>query len=117
MAAIFPPVADGGVPPGPGVSNGYTPFSPVIGEGPHYYSNACTTKLPAPTQNAVSSEIAAAVDRLGFAFNTSIVTNLGDALVARIVNVPPAGGTPGQALVKNAANAPEWGYVIDAGVY
>jgi hypothetical protein len=118
MAAIFPPVSDGGVPPGPTVINGYAPAAPVIGEGPHYYSPACTTLLPALSMNAMVSEMLAFVDKAGFAWNTAIVTNMADALTTTIVNMPPAGGTPGQALVKSTpGNLPTWGAVIDAGSY
>lgn len=117
MAAIFPPASDGGVPPGTSVPNGYTPTHPVVGEGPLYFAPDCTTLLPASQPNAVISEVAAAVDRLGFAFNTGIVTNLGDALAARLVSQLPAGGAPGQALVINDVGAPMWGEPIDGGTF
>lgn len=82
MAAIFPPADKGGVPPGSNVVNGFIPTNAVIGEGPLYTSSDCTTLLTADQLNAIVSELLAAVDRLGFAFNTDRVTNLGDALQA-----------------------------------
>ena len=83
MAGVFPPLSQGGVPPGPSVVNGYTPANTVIGEGPLYVSSDCTTSLTADQMNGISSEFLAAVDRLGAPYNSSSVTNLGDALVAR----------------------------------
>jgi hypothetical protein len=82
-AAIFPPENKGGVPPGPNVCNGYTPMHSVIGEGPLYISPDCTTILTDCQMNSLASEILAAVDELGFAFNSSRVNNLGEALIAR----------------------------------
>jgi hypothetical protein len=117
MAAIFPPAAEGGVPPGPTVINGWTPVNTVIGEGPLYCSPTCTTILTDDQLNALTSEILAAVDRLGFPFNTNILTNLGDALLWLKNQIPPGGGDPGQALVKDPANIPAWGAPIDAGTY
>src|SRR5262245_60033149 len=84
MAAIFPPTDKGGVPPGPSVCNGYTPSNAVIGEGPLYVAPDCTTILTDCQINALTSEIAAAVDKLGFSYNTAIVTNLGDAITAAL---------------------------------
>jgi hypothetical protein len=69
------------------VVNGYTPEHGVIGEGPLYIAPDCTTVLTADQLNAITSEILAAVDRLGFAYNTDRITNLGDALVAVLANV------------------------------
>jgi hypothetical protein len=80
MAAIFPPADKGGVPPGPNVINGYTPNNAVIGEGPLYVAPDCTTVLTADQVNAITSEILAAVDKLGFGYNTNRVDNLGEAL-------------------------------------
>lgn len=80
MAAIFPPADKGGVPPGPNVVNGFIPANAVIGEGPLYTSTDCTTLLTADQLNAMVSELLAAVDHLGFAFNTSRIDNLGVAL-------------------------------------
>src|SRR5262245_28222516 len=80
MAGIFPPAAQGGIPPGPDAPNGYTPANAVLGEGPLYSSADCSTVLTVQQLNAMVSEILAAVDRLGFAFNAGIITNLGDAL-------------------------------------
>lgn len=85
MAAIFPPIDQGGIPPGPHTPNGYTPAHIVVGEGPLYVSDECSTVLTAEQLNAITSEILAAVDKLGFSYNSSIVTNLGDALVAKFV--------------------------------
>src|SRR5262249_15555852 len=82
MAAIFPPADKGGVPPGSNVVNGFIPTNNVIGEGPLYTSSDCTTMLTADQLNAIVSEILAAVDRLGFAYNSGHITNLGDALAA-----------------------------------
>ena len=80
MAAIFPPPAQGGVPPGSNVENGYTPSTPVIGEGPHYIGSECNTALTDGQLNAITSELLAALDKLGIAFDTGKLTNLGDAL-------------------------------------
>jgi len=80
MAAIFPPSDKGGVPPGPNVCNGYTPERGVSGEGPLYVANDCTTVLTDCQLNAVTSEILAAVDRLGFIYDSTRITNLADAL-------------------------------------
>lgn len=79
-AAIFPPQAQGGVPPGPNVCNGYTPENQVIGEGPLYVSSDCTTLLTDCQLNSIVSEILAAVDELGYAYNSDRINNLGDAL-------------------------------------
>jgi Chaperone of endosialidase len=84
MAAIFPPADKGGVPPGPNVVNGYTPGNAVIGEGPLYASSDCTTIFTAGQLNALTSEILAAVDILGFAYNANSITNLGGAIKARL---------------------------------
>lgn len=104
MAAIFPPADKGGVPPGPNVVNGYTPNNTVIGEGPLYVAPDCTTVLTADQINAITSEILAAVDKLGFAFNTDRVNNLGEALAAVLTalensKVDRAGDTMTGALV------------------
>jgi len=80
MAAIFPPSDKGGVPPGPNVCNGYTPERSVSGEGPFYVANDCTTVLTDCQLNAITSEILAAVDRLGFTYDSTRITNLADAL-------------------------------------
>jgi len=82
MAAIFPPASQGGVPPGPNVCNGYTPEHGVSGEGPLYVANDCTTTLTDCQMNALTSELLAAVDRLGFTYNSGSITNLADALTA-----------------------------------
>jgi hypothetical protein len=78
---IFPPYNKGGVPPGPNVVCAYTPQNTVIGEGPLFVSPACSTILTDCQVNAFTSEILAAVDQLGFPFNSDRVDNLGDALV------------------------------------
>lgn len=85
MAGIFPPAAQGGVPPGPNADNGYDPGIAVTGEGPLYVSNDCTTALVSGQINALASEILSAVDRLGGPFNADKITNLGDALVAMLL--------------------------------
>jgi len=81
MAAIFPPRDKGGVAPGANVCNGFTPTHQVNGDGPWYVSADCTTVLTDCQLNALTSELLAAVDRLGYPFNTNIITNVGDALV------------------------------------
>lgn len=81
MAAIFPPADKGGIPPGVNVVNGYTPVNHVVGEGPLYVSSDCTTVLTSDQMNAFTSEILAAVDKLGFPYNSTHVTNLADLLV------------------------------------
>lgn len=83
MSAIFPAAARGGVPPGPSICNGYDPEHHVIGEGPLYVAPDCTTFLTDCQLNSLASEILAAVDRLGFAFNANRVNNLGEALVSK----------------------------------
>ena len=87
MAAIFPPPARGGVPPGPSIINGFSPTNPVIGEGPYYVAPQCSTVLTDAQMNALTSEVLAAVDELGFAFNTSRIDNLGQALRAAFEHV------------------------------
>src|SRR5262245_59016164 len=82
MAAIFPPASKGGVPPGPNVCNGYTPERGVAGEGPLYVAHDCTTVLTDCQLNAITSEILAAVDRLGFVYDSGRITNLADSLAA-----------------------------------
>src|SRR5262245_30652123 len=83
MAGIFPPAGQGGVPPGPNVVNGYTPANAVLGEGPLYYSATCTTILTADALNALTSELLAALDKLGISWDAGKLTNLGDALASR----------------------------------
>ena len=80
MAAIFPPQNKGGVPPGPNVCNGFSPTHPVIGEGPSYVAPDCTTTLTDCQLNALVSELLAAVDELGFPYNSNRIDNLGQAL-------------------------------------
>jgi len=80
MAAIFPPPDRGGVPPGSNVVNGYTPANPVTGAGPYYVAPDCSTILTDGQLNALTSEVLAAVDELGFAFNSARIDNLGIAL-------------------------------------
>jgi len=107
MSAIFPPEAQGGVPPGPEVCNGYTPTHPVSGGGPFYVAHDCTTTLTDCQMNGITSEILAAVDRLGFAYDSMRVTNLADALTALFNNLSTgklniSGGTMTGPLILNA---------------
>jgi len=90
MAAIFPPADRGGVPPGTNVVNGYSPVHSVIGEGPLYVSPDCSTVLTDGQLNAISSEVLAAVDELGFAYNSSRIDNLGQALGQRFTTTDNA---------------------------
>jgi len=108
MAAIFPPEEMGGVPPGPGVVNGYIPAHTVIGNGPFYVASDCSTMLTDGQMNALTSEPLAAVDRLGFSFNANLVTNLGDALVARFdQKLDAAGGAvTGPIILPGAPTQP-----------
>jgi hypothetical protein len=120
MAAIFPPKAQGGVPPGVDVINGYTPQHPVVGgEGPLYAAPDCTTIFTAEQINAISSEILAAVDMLGWSYNSSVVNNLGVVLRALMNGQGsggiPTGGVEGQALVVDRNGAPVWGAPINGG--
>src|SRR5215471_16882279 len=87
MAAIFPPLGQGGVPPGPNICNGFTPEHRVIGEGPLYVAPDCTTALTDCNFNAIISEILSAVDALGFAYNTGRVDNLGQAFTDAIAAI------------------------------
>ena len=87
MAAIFPPQDKGGVPPGVSVVNGFTPTHPVTGEGPLFVSPDCSTILTDGQLNAITSEILAAVDELGFAYNSTRIDNLGQSLSARFNQV------------------------------
>jgi len=87
MAAIFPPADRGGVPPGPNVVNGFAPEHSVIGDGPYYVAPTCSTLLTDGQMNALTSEVLAAVDELGFAYNTSRVDNLGQALGGSFAHV------------------------------
>jgi hypothetical protein len=108
MAAIFPPENMGGVPPGPGVANGYIPAHTVIGGGPFYIASDCSTMLTDSQMNSISSEFLAAVDRMGYSFNTNLVTNLGDALIARFdLKLDAAGGAvTGPIILPGAPTAP-----------
>jgi hypothetical protein len=65
--------------------------------------------------NATTSELLAAVDLLGIAFDSSKITNLGEALITLRSGALPAGGTRGQALVINAGGNPMWGAPIEGG--
>jgi hypothetical protein len=65
--------------------------------------------------NATTSELLAAVDLLGVAFDSSKITNLGEALLLR--GALPAGGTQGQALCINVVGIPTWGAACDGGNY
>lgn len=81
VAAIFIPPDKGGVVPGPSVCNGYVPEHRVTGNGgPWYVSADCTTVLTDCVMNSLTSEILAAVDHLGYPYNSSRVDNLGEAL-------------------------------------
>lgn len=98
MAAIFPAAERGGVPPGPNAPNGLTPIHSVVGEGPLYSSSDCSTLLTVEQLNAIVSEILAVPDKLGYSFDTGKLTNMADALVARIGGagatfLPITGGT------------------------
>jgi hypothetical protein len=92
MAAIFPPSSKGGVPPGGGVAFDYVPTHPVVGEGPLFVASDCSTALTADQMNGLTSEILAAVDILGFSYNSTLVTNLGNALFARFDAVVAVAG-------------------------
>jgi|GEM_PF-1673174 len=83
MAAIFPPFDQGGKPPGVNIVNGFSPMHPVTGEGPFYVAPDCSTVLTDGQLNAITSEILAAVDELGFAYNSTRIDNLGQSLSAR----------------------------------
>ena len=87
MAAIFPPMDKGGKPPGVSIVNGFSPIHPVTGEGPFYVAPDCSTVLTDGQLNAITSEILAAVDELGFAFNSTRIDNLGQSLSARFNQV------------------------------
>lgn len=80
---VFPPEPQGGVPPSPIVCNGYMPLNTITGFGPFYIAPDCTTTLTDCQMNALSSEILAAVDLLGYPYNSNFVDNLGRALVDR----------------------------------
>jgi len=80
VAGIFPASDKNGAPPGGNVCNGYSPQNAVIGEGPLYYKNDCTTILTDCAVNAGISEILAAVDYLGVPYNANRVDNLGQAI-------------------------------------
>lgn len=77
MAGIFPTPT--GVPP-ESAENAYIPAIAPIGGAPRYYGTECQTILYAWQLNALISEILAAVDRLGYAYNSTRVDNLGAAL-------------------------------------
>lgn len=80
---VFPPKDKGGVPNSPNVCNGYTPQHPVLGDGAYWVSPDCSTTLTDCQMNGLASEFLAAVDELGYSFNTGRVDNLGRALVDR----------------------------------
>lgn len=94
MAGIFP--SPTGVPP-EDAENAYVPANAPIGGAPMYYGSECQTTLYAWALNALVSEILAAVDRLGFAYNSTRVDNLGAALADVIGAI--------QIDVTNAQNA------------
>lgn len=77
MTGIFPD--NQGVPPVSTV-RAYTPANEPLGCEPLYFDTSCTTVLTAEVMNSIISEIVAAVDKLGFAWNCDSITNLGDAL-------------------------------------
>jgi hypothetical protein len=92
MAGIFPPQAEGGVPPStPGVVNAYTPVNTVIGEGPLYADQACNTNLTDDQMNGLTSEILAAVDICGteysMTYNSNKLTNLGEVMEYRLTHI------------------------------
>jgi len=84
MAGIFP--SPTGV-PASDTDNGYEPAIPPIGGPARFYGPNCETTLYHWALNALVSEILAAVDRLGYAYNSSRVDNLGAALADVIGNI------------------------------
>ena len=84
MAGIFP--SPTGV-PASDTDNGYEPAIPPIGGPARFYGPNCETTLYYWALNALVSEILAAVDRLGYAYNSSRVDNLGAALADVIGNI------------------------------
>lgn len=78
MAGIFP--SPTGVPAAQ-AENAYEPANAPIGGPPRFYGAECQTILYAWQLNALISEILAAVDRLGYAYNSTRVDNLGAALI------------------------------------
>lgn len=84
MAGIFP--SPTGVPAADTV-NGYEPANPPIGGPARFYGPNCETTLYYWAINALTSEILAAVDRLGYAYNPTRVDNLGAALAEVIGNI------------------------------
>lgn len=84
MAGIFP--SPTGV-PAANTDNGYEPALAPIGGPARFYGRECQTQLYHWALNALTSEILAAVDRLGYAYNSGRVDNLGAALADVIGNM------------------------------
>lgn len=111
---IFPPPDAGGVPPGAGVANAFTPTHAVLGGlGPYYTDPNCQTHLTDKQLNAMTSELLGVVDHLGFSYNPALSDNLGRALETRfnaIANatdvVHRSGDTMTGQLVTLAPQAP-----------
>ena len=84
MSGIFPTPT--GV-PAEDTDNGYEPALAPIGGPARFYGRECQTVLYYWALNALTSEILAAVDRLGYAYNSSRVDNLGAALADVVGNL------------------------------
>ena len=80
MSGIFP--ADG-VSPSEAV-NAYAPTtSPVAGCVEQFYAPGCVSLIDVGALNALISEVLAAIDGAGIAYDCSKITNLADAIAAR----------------------------------
>lgn len=84
MAGIFP--SPTGV-PADETDGGYEPALTPIGGPALFYGRECQTMLYYWALNALTSEILAAVDRLGYAYNSNRVDNLGAALADILGNM------------------------------
>lgn len=69
MSGIFPNPAQGGIAPGIAVPPGYDPTNDPIGTLALYFSQNCGVRLTPEVLNAIISQIAAAIDVVGLAYD------------------------------------------------
>lgn len=69
MSGIYPNPQDGGIAPGLTVPPSFEPDNTPIGTLARYFSDQCGVRLRAETLNAIISQIAAAIDFVGLAYD------------------------------------------------
>jgi len=69
MSGIYPNPQDGGIAPGLTVPPSFEPDTTPIGTLARYFSDQCGVRLRAETLNAIISQIAAAIDFVGLAYD------------------------------------------------